>query len=64
MKIKKHKIYPVINRGEKIMKKKEIRNGILFWNEEEERLSMLYINNSGFLEKLQPLNEPIRDNFV
>ena len=37
------------------MKKKEKRNGILFWNEEEERLSMLYINNNGFLEKFQPL---------
>jgi hypothetical protein len=54
----------VISRGEKIMKKKEKRNGILFWNEEEERLSMLYINTNGFLEKLQPLNEPIRDNFI
>ena len=61
---KKHKINPVISGGEKIMKKKEKRNGILFWNEEEERLSMLYINNNGFLETLQPLNERIRNNFV
>jgi hypothetical protein len=54
----------VISGGEKIMKKKEKRNGFLFWNEEEERLSMLYINNNGFLETLQSLNECIRDNFV
>lgn len=59
---KKHKINPVIRGGERIMKKNEKRNGILFWNEEEEHLSMLYINNNGFLETLQPLNERIKVN--
>jgi hypothetical protein len=40
--------------GKTDMKKKEKKSGILFWNEDEERLSMLYINNNGFLEMFQP----------
>jgi hypothetical protein len=48
---------PMIRGGKTIVKKKEKRNGILFWNEEEERLSTLYINDNGFLELFQPLNE-------
>jgi len=48
---------PMILGGEAMMKKKEKRNGILFWNEEEKHLSALYINDNGFLELFQPLNE-------
>jgi len=54
----------IINRGETIMKKKEKRNGILFWNEEEERSSMLYINDNGFLEIFQARNKHVKDKFV
>ena len=61
---KRYEINPTISGGEKIMKRKEKRKGILFWNEDEERLSMLYINNNGYLEKFQPLNEYARDTFV
>jgi len=34
------------------MKKIEKRNGVLFWNEDVKGLSILYINNDGFLEKI------------
>ncbi len=46
------------------MKKEEKKSGILFWNEEEERLSMLYINNHGYLEMFRLLNKNIKDKFV
>lgn len=46
------------------MKKKEKRNGILYWNEEEERLSSLYINENGFLEMFKPRTMNIIDRFV
>ena len=48
---------PMIRVGKAMMNKKEKRNGILFWNEEEERLSALYINDNGFLELFYPLYE-------
>ena len=54
----------MISGGEKVMKSKEKRNGILFWNEEEDRLSTLYINDNGFLEMFQPRTEHIKNYFV
>ena len=62
--LKRYRNNQMIIGGETIMKKKEKKSGILFWNEEEERLSMLYINKKGFLEMFQPLNKHIKDNFV
>lgn len=46
------------------MKRKEKRTGILYWNEEEERLSTLYINDNGFLEIFQPRIKHIKDHFA
>lgn len=42
----------------------EKRKGILFWNEEEERLSTLYINENGFLEMIRPRKNYINDSFA
>jgi hypothetical protein len=43
---------PITSGGETIKAKREKRNGVLFWNEEAKDLSMVYINNDGFLEKI------------
>ena len=64
MNTKRDRINQMIRGGKKVMKSKEKRNGILFWNEEEERLSTLYINDNGFLEMFQPRTQHIKNYFV
>jgi hypothetical protein len=49
---RRHRFNPITSGGETIMKKIEKRNGVLFWNEDVKGLSILYINNEGFLEKI------------
>jgi hypothetical protein len=49
---RRHRFNSIPSGGVTIMKKIEKRNGFLFWNEDVKGLSILYINNDGFLEKI------------
>jgi hypothetical protein len=55
----RYEMRKIIRGGKKTLNNKKKGNGILMWNEREERLSLLYINRDGFLKPLRYMNKHI-----